>query len=458
MQVLLANLKHLYQRWYLWPAYAFLGLVLLQPLSDKDSPDAFVLVWYVIFLAGILMGATSREVLNRPFVRCLPGHPQVVRRVVFLIGLAVSLGAGALFLRHRATTVWESPATFCAPVCFTMVLYLAGVEWMLIPWAAKGPLGNILSGIAGVAVILVGTRLYTRLEPMILRYLWGTILGGASIGSAIWLQMGRREWSRQLFSMGLRFNRATARAKQTAALERWYAGRAGAVAASFFLGRMRGCLDYSVCRYIWGTLYVRFGGLAAWWKWLIVGLAAVVIASACTELGAAPVFLLVSWIVVPRSWPPIHSNLLTPAGRRERFLAILALAGVVAGIVSLGTVVVSILSVPLARLIPAVKIWDIPVVCRPVPLGMVSVPLIVMPLLATLFVLLPRRWHMVALMATFILIQAAFLVMIWLLMPFHGVRSVGGSVLWLGTAVALAWILFGIVCAYLCGRRSVVRL
>jgi hypothetical protein len=459
MHVLLVNLKHLYQRRYLLLVYVFLGLVLLQPLSNKNSPDAFVLVWYVTFFAGILIGGTHREVFNRPFVRCLPGHPQVARRVIFLIGLAVSLGAGALFLRHRATTVWESSATFFAAVGLCMVLYLTGVEMMLLPWAAKSPLGNILSGMAIVAVIFVGTHYYRRLEPIVLRYPGGTILGGVSIGFAIWLHMGRREWGRQLFSMGLRFSRATARAEQATALEQWYARRAGAVAVatSFFLGRMTGCPDYSGCRYIWGTLYARLGSLAAWWKWLILGLGAAVLASACTELGAASVFLSISWLVVPRSWPPLHSNLLTPAGRRERFLAILSLAGVVAGIVSLGTVVISVVSVPLSRLIPAVNIGDMRIVCRPVPLGMVSVPLIVMPLLAALFVLVPRRWHVAVLMATFILIQPAFLVMIWFPRQRHGVPSVGGSVLWLGAAVVLAWMLFGMVCAYVCGKRSLVR-
>jgi hypothetical protein len=183
------------------------------------------------------------------------------------------------------------------------------------------------------------------------------------------------------------------------------------------------------------------------------------ILSICQDpgLGAVSVFLLISWLVVPRSWPPLHSNLLTPAGRRERFLAIVSLAGVVAGIVVLGTVVISVLSVPLSRLIPAVKILDIPVVCRPVPLGMVSVPLIVMPLLATLFVLLPRRWHMVALVATFILIQPAFSLMARLWIPSRGMWLAGESVLLIGAAVVLAWMLFGMVCAYVCGKRSLVR-
>lgn len=461
MRVLLANLKHLYQRWYLWLAYAFFGLILFQPLSNKDSPEAFALVWYVTVLGGIVIGRTSREVLNKPFVRCLPGHPQVVRRVIFLTGLAVSLGAAVLFLRHRGTAIWESPAIFCAAACLSLVLYLAGVELMLIPWAAKGPLGAVLSGMAVVAVIVVGTRLYTRFEPMILGHPWGTILCGASISSVIWLQMGRREWGRQLFSMGLRFDRSIARAEQSAALERWYARRAAAVmvAASFFLRRMRDCPDYSVCRYIWGTLYVRLGGLVAWWQWLTLGIVAVTILSLYQYpgLGAASVFLLISWVVVPHSWPPIHSILLVPAGRHERFLAILSLAGVVAGIISLGAVVVSILSVPLSRLIPEGEFWDIPFVCRPVPLGIVSVPLIAVPLLATLFVVLPRRWHMVALVATFILIQPAFAIITGLWMLRDGTGPFGESSLWIGAAVVLAWFLFGMVCADLCGKRSLVR-
>jgi hypothetical protein len=91
MRILLANLKHLYQRRYLWFAYAFLGLMLWLSLalSAGDVRERFALIWLVPAIAGILVGGESRDVISRPFARCLPGHPQAVRRVVFLVGPAV---------------------------------------------------------------------------------------------------------------------------------------------------------------------------------------------------------------------------------------------------------------------------------------------------------------------------------------------------------------------------------
>ena len=149
MRILLANLKHLYQRRYLWFAYVFLGLMLWLSLvsSAGDVRERFALIWLVPAIAGILVGGESRDVINKPFARCLPGHPQAVRRVVFLVGPAVSFFGAALFMSYGGIAIRESPAIFCAAVCLNMSMYLAGADVLLIPWTAKGPLGGILLGL-----------------------------------------------------------------------------------------------------------------------------------------------------------------------------------------------------------------------------------------------------------------------------------------------------------------------
>jgi hypothetical protein len=460
MRILLANLKHLYQRRYLWFGYAYVGFLLFLPSSDRDSQETFALVWLGTVFSGILVGGTSREVINKPFVRCLPGHPPAVRRVVFLTGLAVSLLGGTLFMSRYRIAIWGSPAIFCAAVCLSMSIYLAGADVLLIPWTTKGPPGGILFGALFGTAMVLGTHLHTLFAPLIIRHPLWTILSGVLIGSAVWLQMGLREWSRELFSIGLRFWASNKEREKYTALERRYAKGAAASAATeaFFAGRMGRCPDYSTGRYIWGTLYTKVGNLAAWWEWLVLAFIVATVVSLYTGWGSILVFLWVSWMVVPQTWPPLHSVMLVPAGRRERFLAVVSLAAAIAGIVGLYAAVVATMSVPLSMLIPEFEIWDMSLACRLVPPATVAVPLIAVPLLATFFVLFPKRLHLVVFVAIPMVmpaaVMAASVIILWLWILHAGAGLIGGPTLWIGAGVVFAWTLFGMACFHRTRNRS----
>jgi hypothetical protein len=327
-----------------------------------------------------------------------------------------------------------------------------------MPWTTKSPLVGVLFGVTFAAVTLIGWRLFVWIELMIARHPLWTILGGVLTSSAIWLRMGQNEWGRQLFSLGLRFNRAVAAKELYGALERRYTREAAAsdIMASFFVNRMGNAPDYSASRYIWGTFYTRMGGLAVWWKWLVfasVGISVPVLYTGW--MGAAYAFYWVSWIIVPQVWPPIHSTILVPASRRERFLSTVSLTAVISGIVGLWIVLLSVLSVPLSILVPAIEVWDLPLTCKPIPLGIVSVPLIVVPLRAMLRVLCPRRWSFVADMAGFVatpvLLLAGFLLVLLFFLDIPDAVLAAGARTWIAGTVILAWTIFLAACKYRTG-------
>jgi hypothetical protein len=395
----------------------------------------------------------TREVMNKPFARFLPGHPTAARMVVFLTGLVVSILTAALLMWRGGSNAPGTPIMFCAAVCLNMTVYLAGAGLVLMPWTTKSPLVGLLFGVTFAAVPLIGWRLFVWIELMIARHPVWMILGGVLTSSAIWLRMGQNEWGRQLFSLGLRFNRAVAAKELYGALERRYTREAAAsdIMASLFANRMGNAPDYGASRYIWGTFYAKWGSLAVWWKWLVFASVAISVPVLYTSwVGAAVAFLWVSWVIVPQAWPPIHSTILVPAGRRERFLSTISLAAVTSGIVASWIVVVSILSVPLSILVPAVEVWDLPLTCKPIPFGIVSVPLIVVPLRATCLVLLPRRWDTAGAIATgpLLLFGMMAAVMIWVWMEIFSVRLAREPLLWIVAAVALAWTLFLSACRW----------
>lgn len=78
MSILMANLKHLYQRRTLWLVYGFLGLIVFvyiaagpdDPAVGKGQFIGFVLLSFII---GLLAAVLPLEVVTKPFSYCLSG-------------------------------------------------------------------------------------------------------------------------------------------------------------------------------------------------------------------------------------------------------------------------------------------------------------------------------------------------------------------------------------------------
>jgi len=110
MRVLIANLKHLYQRRHLWFAFLFLGVIVI---GSREEPG---FVWFLFGYSGVAMGCMTREVMNKPFARFLPGHPAAARMVVFLTGLVVGTLEAALLTWHAGIDAPGTPVMFCAEI------------------------------------------------------------------------------------------------------------------------------------------------------------------------------------------------------------------------------------------------------------------------------------------------------------------------------------------------------
>ena len=79
MCVLVANLKHLYQRRGLWLVYAGLGLIVWFAVekalsAPTEGEGLFGGLLVGSFLGGLLVAALQMETASKPFSFCLPGH------------------------------------------------------------------------------------------------------------------------------------------------------------------------------------------------------------------------------------------------------------------------------------------------------------------------------------------------------------------------------------------------
>jgi hypothetical protein len=327
----------------------------------------------------------SSEMTTKPFTWCLPRHLFAVRKMTFLIGIAICILATVPVTRQPDAHAWRLICTLGSLFGASAIAYLSGVKAVLfVP--KRDRIWAVWPSLLAWMILLVGAILakLSRLESLVFGHPALMVLAGSLIGLGLWIQMGRRGWGRQFCTSGWCFSPSV----QREAYARWARRRAGAkhaefILESFFLDRMKAGAPHYGARFIWGTLYTTWGHLALWWKFLVIPLILVTIIAEYAGEGAGWVFAWVSLVVVPFPWLPFRSVLLLPAGRREKFVAALSLGVATAGVVMLFIVILAMFSVPLAALIPGIEVWGFSLTCHRIPLTIAWVPLLVVPLIAT---------------------------------------------------------------------------
>ncbi|MFC1678091.1 hypothetical protein ACFL3G_13665 [Planctomycetota bacterium] len=102
MTILTANLKHLYQRRAAWLWYFVIICmtpVVLFPLWLTEL-DRYLGYLIISMYTGLLAGGLQKDVLNKPFSFCLPGHRRIARPFFFWVGGVVNLILGLVFLGY----------------------------------------------------------------------------------------------------------------------------------------------------------------------------------------------------------------------------------------------------------------------------------------------------------------------------------------------------------------------
>jgi hypothetical protein len=469
MRVLLANLKHLYQRRLLWIAYTYFAIMALWPSSDASSQKEAEAVWILALTAGCLVGIMSDEMIAKPVTWCLPKHPLAVRKVAFLIGIVIGVLGNVPVMKQphppAQHLTWGLVSTFSASI----IAYFSGLTAVLFSPKREAILSNWPALLAW-AVIVTGYALaaYSRLELLVFTYPLAMALLGSLVSLGLWVRMGRRAWARQLCASGWWFGPSMQR-QAYALSDRRPAGaeHVGSLVESFFLGQMKAGPHYGCARFVWGTVYATWGHVTLLWRFLVLLLILVIIVAEYAGAGAGWVFAWVSFGVVPFSWLPFRSVLLVPAGRRERFMAAVSLGVVPAGVIVVFIVILAIFSIPLSTLVPEIEVWGLSLACHPIPLKTVWVPLLIVPLMAA-----PRAFFFQARLPVDLLIMAAapfvlatVVMVLVVVAPFpspsihlvlravevlsHVEPATGVTI-----AIAFAWTLFGAACAYVSAKRS----
>jgi hypothetical protein len=395
MSILTVNLKHLYQRRGLWLVYPILAIaifgVLARPLAGpgEAGKGRYVGPVVVAFLVGFLATLLQIEVLSKPFSYCLPGHRRVLRKYVFLVAAPVSIVCSMLFLAYPGLNSWPLLLVLCSAFFANLTFCLAGAV------LAEGVRGAafVVALLPPAVLIAEGfLDLHVLLERIIIGDVFAVILVGILSGVATWLWLGRAGLARGHCAepwMGFMdfFNKEK--------LVRYTYARARTVQKRFrkhprpwvenwFLARMDK-YDYTgPGRYFWGVLYSTSALAVS--RWQNLPLLALVLTIMFGYIGQAVVFALImlpAMAALGRQ-PPVYSTLLISGGRRRRFTTTLGLAVTDAALLCIATLIISGLSILLARFMPTFTLEGNTFGFRPIDPRVAVVPLTFLPIASTM--------------------------------------------------------------------------
>jgi hypothetical protein len=392
MRVLLANLKHSYQHRVLMLMGVFYVLLSLTPFAQADGEGALATLILPEFAIGVTVAAMQMDVVSKTFSFCLPYHRVVVRRFIFLIGLAVSVALSLLFSQCPGqagmTSDWPAlvlSSTFSAG----MIAYLSGAG---IGLCVRIPV-LILTLLPLIAIGGVLSDLHMRIESVVIHAPVCVIAAAMISGIIGWLWLGRPAWFCHRcarpwigfsdfddFSKMNQYGQARAWARPKTRTHPRIDG--------FFLGVMTRHARCERLRYVWGALYAAVLQIVLLWKGHLFMLLAVLLLAGYIPL----VIPFIAGVHLPMTMisllcPPFYFKSFVAAGRRERLIATIVLLTVLGSTAVLIVVSLAAMSNLIALWAPEISVGDFTFSFRAISVRAVWYPIIVFPIVGVLHIL-----------------------------------------------------------------------
>lgn len=460
MSVLTVNLKHLYQRRGLWVVYALFGIVAFTLIKDpliraRAGEGDFVGFAVLPFFIGFLFTLPQMEVFSKPLSYCLPGHRRVFRRYVFCTAIATIAVCSMLFLRYPDLHGGPLVLVVCSAFFGGLTFYMAGVLLAMV--------GMNVAFIFGLLplTVLLGERydLDVLLERIIIGNIFGVVLVGILISIAMWFWLGRAGLARRYCAVpwiGFLdiFNMEKLKRQGYARL----GGKPGSFlkhprpwVEKWFLGRMGKCDYNGPGRFFWGALYSTSAmALSQWQTFLFLALVVTIMFGYAGRAAMFALIMLPAMLAIGRQ-PPVYSTMLVSGGRRRRYTTSLCLAVTDAALLCMGTLVISGLSIPLARFMPTFAIEGKTFSFGPIDPRVAIVPLIFLPFASTMQLVFHKMPFLLFGAVMLPVYAAMFLGIVWR-------EHIGSLVnpLSVVSLLVVSWGVFMLVLRYVCMKWCLV--
>ena len=391
MSILIANLKHLYQRRGLWLVYLLFGIVAFTLMKDslvhpKAGEGDYIGSVVLPFFIGFLLTLPQIEVLSKPLSYCLPGHRRVFRRYILWTGIVSSGVCSMLFLRYPDLDGGPLLLVVCSAFFAGLTFYMAGVLSAVVPAMA----GMNVVFILVLLTIIVGEHYGwdMLLERIIIGDVFLVFFVGILSSIAMWFWLGRQGLARRYCAapwIGFLdlFNMEKLR-RYTNAKQKRFLKHPRPWVEKWFLERMERYDYRGPGRFFWGALYCTSALAVSRWQNILLFLPVFAIMFGYIGQAVVLTLIMVPAMVVMGRQPAVYSTMLISGGRRRRYTTTLWLAVTDAALLCIAALVMCGLSILLARFMPTFVLKGHSVSFRPIDPRVAIVPLLFLPFASTM--------------------------------------------------------------------------
>ncbi|MBN2182197.1 MAG: hypothetical protein JW715_09805 [Sedimentisphaerales bacterium] len=469
MSILTANLKQLYQRRGCWFAYAFFVFFnlpyLFMEFEELKKEWAFVfllsLMWF--YLIGILVMSMQREILSKPFIFCLPNHRTVIWKFIMIVGVAVSLLFSIFFINfYSELDLWQLLPVVFSGFSILLTFYLLGVCFALPrgkceTWGIFVPLILLLGmfyGIHDIFVICIEwIPAFFIISSILIIVLAWRLLKDDSIA--------RRFYSKTVIGFFDACDGVKIQRKRQAIMaekgEREY--ETNPKVERYFLKHMQKCDSFGMGRYIWGSLYARWGKPKNGFSILILVFFLVLVFLGYSKVSFI-LFLFGSTTVYTNI--PLYSNMLIFGGRKERFATTIIMVITNMVLVTAICTILAAFSILIESIMPDVTLYGKIFSFQAVDIRLFFIPLFLIPIASIFNLVFYYRYSF--LVGTFnMLLFMTMSFIIILITKQHIGLSIDKMVIYIPRPevivilLFLSWSLFLAILKYICDRRPLVR-
>jgi hypothetical protein len=402
---------------------------------------------------GLLVATLQMETSSKTFSFCLPGHRDVVRRLVFLVGLVVSLVSLLVCAALLASLSFTGPLglSFMPPewlilvlgayFCASVTAYLLGAG-VALSGIHRG--GSALSFMVLVVSMCVVFDVFPPIQYPIVHWPVAVIALALSVGLASWWWLGRRAWFRRSCVtpwMGLfdPWDRSQVQKYRSIYAARFTKNIPPEL--DRFFQRVIGTRQpTSLAKYAWGVLYTTCVLVGPQWKWLLTFAVVAITFTAYFPPVAPGVISVVFFMMTGFVQPPLCTAWLVAGGRRERFFATVALILVLGVVSALLVGALAGLTHLLAPLAPPIRFKGLTLDPHALSFQVLAIPLVLLPvvgLLQTLFCRKPVALALsIVLVLTVIMMSSMPLALYQVVTP---AIAVGGTVLSWAVCVSILY-------------------
>jgi hypothetical protein len=461
MNILAANLKHLYQRRGLWPAYGFFALLIYPSVvTALDYPLAgkgyFVGLIALQLLIGICIASLQVEILTKPFSYCLPGHRKVPEKFVLLVGVITSFVGSLIFIAYPDLLFWERPFVIIAAFCAGLAMYCLGV---FLAFVIRNP-GSI-GFLPAIFLAYLYLRLHVAVELVVVRTPSVAISLGLTSGAVVWIWLGHSNWARRfcatsrislfdLWNQGrlIEYTRKQA-FKQYKALnhpEPWV--------ERLFTSRMNSHDYQTPGRYIWGALYTTYAMALSQWKthlrnfMLLLFLA---LFMSYIQARGTSILFFITGLAAMHMRLPIYSSMTIFGGRKERFYTTIILIVSATLLIMVAMAFIVAISTALAPIMPDITLFGMDRSFHTTSPGLLIIPPIIIPIAFALRLVIYKKPF-----STFVpIILVVMMMFAWFIRSSERFGALFTPTS-LASLLILNWLVFAVVLRYVCMRRPLV--